>query len=241
MKRFFSRGNLLQGLWWGFCIALFANLYWGPGKSNDLYRVSDSTGLAVGFGSLALVLLGLAALLRNLPRLAYRERRLPDGFEWRRPMVRRLMTAATFMFMGYFVAQGSGYALAAWRGQNWLLLAMFSLMAMTFLAVAVVEIRRLFDTSVVLSVTADGLTAGDRALGWSQIEAAVFDRYRWHEFGVVLAGDDGRGSREWWFSLADAGIEAPYFLDRLERAAPQVEVLKPKGEPMAGAHPIPAA
>ncbi len=239
MKRLFGQWSLVQILGCVLVVGALTFLIWGPGAPDRPYTYSNAA-MAMGFGGLALLLVLLGLLFRALPSLAYRERRRPDGFEWRRPPVQRLMTMAGICYVAYLAAQHSDFAAHMWLRRDWLRMLILGVALAGFAAVVAFETRRLLDRSVILSVTADGLTVGDRIIEWSRVEAAVFDRYRWHEFGVVLAGDDTGASREWWFSLRDAGIEAPHFLDRLERAAPQVEVLKPKGEPMAGAHPIPA-
>ncbi|MDB5472678.1 MAG: hypothetical protein JWR84_4238 [Caulobacter sp.] len=243
MKRFFNGWSVVQILGAILVAGALAYLIGGPVARYGPFQSFAPTPafLAISFGVLAAVLLGLSVLFRALPFLAYRERRRPDGFEWGRPPVQRLVGLATVLYLGYLATDQSDFAATAWRQQDWPRIVILGLLTAGIAAGIVLEIRRMFSFPIVLSVTADGLMAGRRTLNWSQVEAVVFDRYRWHEFGVVLAGDDDHGSREWWFSLRDAGIEAPHFLDRLERAAPQIEVLKPSGEPMAGAHPIPAA
>jgi hypothetical protein len=221
-------------------LGLIGFLVWGPGAPDIPYDM-DNPVLPMSFGLVALLLVGLATLLRGVPGLAWRERRLPDGFAWARPPTRRLIGLAFAFYCVYLATQQTNFALTVWAQQDWPRIVILAVLITSLVVATLLEVWRLFDFSVVLSVTSQGMTVGNRVIDWSEVEAAVFDRYGWHQFGLVLVGDDDQGSSQWSFSLTDAGIEAPHFLDRLERAAPQVEVLKPKGEPMAGAHPIPAA
>lgn len=240
MKRIFAGWRLRDILLSILYAALIGFLVWGPEAPDIPYNV-DNPVLPISFGLAAVLLVVLGIFIRSVPALAYRERRLPDGFAWSRPPTRRVAGLAFGFYCLYLVTQQTDFLLTVWREQDWPRIVILAVLASSLLIATALEVRRLFDFSVVLSVTSQGLTVGDRFVGWSEVEAAVFDRYGWHEFAVVLAGDGDHGPREWRFSLHDAGIEAPHFLDRLERAAPQVTVLKPRGEPMAGAHPIPAA
>ena len=240
MKRIFAGRRLRDILLWVLYAGLVGFLVFWPGAPDIPYDMNNPM-LPLSLGLVAILMAGLNTLFRSVPALAYRERRLPDGFAWARPPTRRVAGLAFGFYCLYLATQQTDFLLKVWREHDWPRIVILAVLAASLLAAGFLEIRRLFDFSVVLSVTSRGLTVGDRFVDWSEVEAAVFDRYGWHEFAVVLAGDDDHGPREWRFDLHDAGIEAPHFLDRLERAAPQVTVLKPRGEPMAGAHPIPTA
>jgi hypothetical protein len=244
MIAFLKRLKPWDILWAVGFVGLIWFLYSGlPEDSPVPRKLLGNSVVGAAYGLIAVLLIA-SAVAGQIPYLAVRERRCDDGFEWRRPPVRYLIECMAICWFFIWAGVLFGFAEAFWTLGDWTRISVSAAMGLfvtvAVIAVLIAQLRQVFGSQAVLRVTSEGLTVGDRTVDWSDADAVVFGRYRWHEFGVQLADSNDRRGREWWFSLRDAGIEAPHFLDRLERVAPQVTVLKPEGEPMRGARPIPA-
>jgi hypothetical protein len=173
---------------------------------------------------------GLAGLTK-LDDLTVREKRRPDLVVWRTCWIVPIDAAARLLLVALFVADLRATITWVWTVRDWPRAAIAVGIGALMLRVVWNAVRDLADRRIIAAIDRTGLTHPGGRLAWSSVRGAVLDlAVRPNSVGFL---PDGVDTAETWIDLTDANISGRRFLERLRELAPQIEILPPRGDPMA--------